>query len=108
MNLQATFLYLRQILQDDPVQKVVVARGRELYLSDASAMHQDIVGEPEIEIGQVFRHDTLDVTVELPAPLALGLHAGLVDQGVEPRVAIVASVGAVRRDLAREIGRAHV
>src|SRR2546425_12400875 len=64
LNLQATFLYLRQILQDDPVQKVVVARGRELYLSDASAMHQDIVGEPEIEIGQVFRHDTLDLTVE--------------------------------------------
>ena len=48
-----------------------------------------------------FRHDALDLTVELPAPLAVGLHAGLVDQGVEPRVAIVASVGAVRRDLAR-------
>ena len=101
LNLQATFLYSRQILQDDSVQKVVVARGRELHLSDASAVHQDIVGEPEIEIGQVFGHDALDFTVELPAPLAVSLHAGLVDQDVKPRVAIVASVGAVRRDLAR-------
>src|SRR5712691_5156620 len=87
--------------QRNVAQEVVIARRRELDMGDAPGMYAHVVEVPEVEIGHVVGHDVLDLAEDPPALLAVSLYAGLVEQGIEPWIAVVAPVGAIGRNLAR-------
>src|SRR5712692_1071514 len=87
--------------QRNVAQEVVIARRRELDMGDAPAMYTHVVEVPEVEVGHVVGDDVLDLAEDPPALLAVGLYAGLVEQGIEPWVAVVDSVGSIGRNLSR-------
>src|SRR5208283_1090369 len=82
-------------------QKVVVSRGIQLQIVDALVVDKNVIQIPEVDVGQFLGEDELQFGVGRLALRLVDFATRLVDQGVDFRVGIVATIGAVRRKARR-------
>src|ERR1700694_2130890 len=80
------------------LEKVIISRRIQADVPHPPRVHENVVEVPQVYIRHILRQHFLNLSVELPADILIGLAARLVNQTIDPRIGIETAVRAFGRE----------